>query len=783
MSDLIKKDAEPTNIQPFQPPPPAWYREEFEEVDELAVAVQRLRDFFFRVVVQHKWLIAAAVVTIVALTMLQTFTTTPVYRASLQLQIDPEYPNILPYQDVADSSFIATQEYLQSQIKALRSRVLARRVIERLNLTDHPVFTASTSPGLLSDVYSRSLGFLFGSIRQFLSGPPPAPSPEMPPDETQLRNLKAEASIPRLQGKLEVLLVPNSRILELSYSSHVPSFAVQVVEAVAEEFINLNLESEFQTTSSASEFLEHQLKDLQIKVERSEEALIQYARRNNILNYDERENMVLQKLSDLNREITRVESRLSAENARYEAVKHATVEDFPKELENSKIVDLQRRISGLQQNLATLSTNFGPRWPQVVQVQEQIDELTRQLDEEKRQAIELAKANHLTSLREHRNLLNALESQKRLADRLNENLIQYKILKREVDTNKELYEGLLQRMKEAGVSAGLKSNNIRVIDRSGLPASPSSPRPGLALLLSLFGGLLTGLGLAVGLTLLDNTVKTAEELETSLGLPSLGIIPTIRGLKHLSERREKTREQEAGEPREAAVIPYLDFTSRTWEPYRALRTSLLLSHSDNPPRRILVTSAIPSEGKSVTTVNLSIVLAQTGARTLLIDLDMRKPRLADIFNLNGHLGMSIYLSGNTEAISDIQQTAVPNLFVLTSGRQPPNPAELIGSRRMQEALQILSQKFDYIVIDSPPILSCTDAVVISPHVDGVILVARGGKSPKKAIKSAAARLWNVGAKILGVVLNDVDLERPEYSYYYRDYYQHYHYYDYDHAAR
>jgi polysaccharide biosynthesis transport protein len=277
---------------------------------------------------------------------------------------------------------------------------------------------------------------------------------------------------------------------------------------------------------------------------------------------------------------------------------------------------------------------------------------------------------------------------------------------------------------------------------------------------------------------LDTTVKTPEELELSIGLPSLGVVPTIRQLKTVEQASPADGQLAVPdfEPRDPALIPYRNMLSRVWEPYRALRTAIMMSHSDSPPRVILVTSAIPGEGKSVTSANLGIVLAKTGSRTLLMDLDMRKPRLSEMFGASRQRGMSVYLSGNSEKVSDIVDTAVTNLCLVSSGKTPPNSSELVGSRRMKEAIDAMRGEFEFVIIDSPPVMACTDAVVLSRQVDGVVLVVRGGHTPRKAVEEVAIRITNAGGKILGVIMNDVDIAKPEYSYYYGSYYQHYHQY-------
>ena len=325
-------------------------------------------------------------------------------------------------------------------------------------------------------------------------------------------------------------------------------------------------------------------------------------------------------------------------------------------------------------------------------------------------------------------------------------------------------------MKQAGISAGLRSSNVNIVDYAEIPRTTFAPRKTISLGL----GLVLGFVLAVGVVFLaenlDKTIKTPDQIEALLALPSLGVIPKIEG----DSGRRLLLPAEGGivDQEDPAII---NAGSRIWEAYRSLRTSILLSCSGRQPQTLLITSTFSGEGKTTTASNTSIVFSQTGSPTLLIELDMRKPRLANEFGLSKVKGMSSFLSGNSDLASQIQKTKIPNLSILTSGPIPPNPAELIGSKRMSQALGILSQHFKYIIIDSPPVLSVTDARLLTSYVDGVILVVHGGKTNKNAIRRASDHLHQVGAKVLGTLINNVNVDSPEYSYYYKQYYDYSYY--------
>ena len=725
---------------------------------------------YWRVLAKRKWLVLAVVMSITAAVVLEVLTATPIYRSTATVRIDPEASNVLPYKDVtqASESYLATESFLRTQYNILSSRVLARRVIETLNLVDNPVFDEVPRAGFLLETAGALKSRLSTSFS--LEG---AAEPE--------KNVEESQRIDRFVENLEVSPIRRSRLVEVSYQSYAPEFAAKVLNTLMEEFIERNFESKYETTVRATDFLQKELEGLKLKVERSEEGLILYARQHGILNIDDRENVIVQKLADLNQKITEVQADFIAKKAFRSVVKGATVENFPQSLKNQPILELEKRRFELEQDLASLSTRFGPEWPEVKKTREEVSKVEEQLREQKESTIREATLQYQVTRDHYRLLTEALEQQTQLANQLSQDSIQYNILKREVETSKQLYEGLLQRLKEAGVSAGLKSSNIQVVDRAEVPHGIYRPQKTLNVILGLTVGLILGIGMAFLLESLDNTLKTPDQVEELLAIPALGVIPRIAGDggisldRRLLPGRSEVLEGDVGKndspvsPGTDHRRPYLPAHARAWEAYRSLRTSLVLSASGAQPKSILMTSPFPGEGKTTTAVNMGVVFSQTGDPTLLIDLDMRKPMLAKHFGINGNGGMSTFLSGNSDLASDITRTSVANLFVLPAGPVPPNPAELLGSEPMVKGLELLKEHFKYIVIDSPPVLSVTDPLILSAIVDGVVLVVEGGKTPRDAVRRASDQIRGVGGKILGALINNINVESSEY-YYYRDYY-------------
>jgi capsular exopolysaccharide synthesis family protein len=369
-----------------------------------------------------------------------------------------------------------------------------------------------------------------------------------------------------------------------------------------------------------------------------------------------------------------------------------------------------------------------------------------------------------------------LAAQKIEANTFNQNSIQYNIIKRQVDTEKQLYDGLLQRMKEAGVSAGLKSNNIHIVDPAKPPRQPYKPNKMLNLALGLMAGLILGVGLAFFVEHLDSSVKTPDDIDRYIKLPSLGVIPSMASLLPSSRRRQLAATaggngKGVSDLQKVELITYHDTKSLISEAYRNLRTSVLLSSgSGRPPKTLLVTSSQAGEGKTTTAVNIAITLSQTGEKVILLDCDMRNPRVHKVIGLENAQGMSTFLSGNSDLSSLIQQSDIPNLFAVSAGRVPPNPAELLGSQRMKQGLALLDEYFDHIVIDTPPVLSVTDARILSTLVDGVVLVIKGSETPKEAVQRTKRLLQEVHAHIIGTLLNNVNVRSADYYYYSKYYY-------------
>jgi len=702
-----------------------------------------------RVLIKRKWVVVTSLVTIFSVVAIASLKMTPVYEAGGTIEINKPDAT-LNFQNSATFSvdyFDPTE--LETELKILQSDLLATQVIRELNLDRRPE----------------------------IGGPAPAPSAELSPDPLQSDPVRASAMVGSFKSNLRVALSPNTRIIEVHFRSPDPQMAATVVNTLMQTYVENNFKARFESTMQASDWLQKQLVDLQMKVETSQEKLVRYQKEHEILGTDEKQNIIMEKLNELNKALTTAESERMDKEALYRLIQSGDADAIASSAgglqsaggnsqSDSQLLDtLRSKQAELKIQAAELNTQFGPAYPKLTQLNNQLKEIDSQIQAEMKKIASMIRGEYMTALQRENMLRDALEKQKQEANKLNESAIQYTLLKRDVDTNRQLYEGLLQKMKEAGVSAGLKSNNFRIVDSARPPQAPIEPNVPRNLMFAIVLGLASGIGLAFLLEGLDNTVRTTEQAQVISGLASLGMIPL--GSKSAREGANPKRLVIATSKEAVELVTQVRPQSQMAESYRALRTSLLLSGLGAPPKVVMVTSALPQEGKTTTSINTAVVLAQKGVRVLLIDADMRRPSIHKTLGMGPHSGLSNVLTGSIPLEQAITSTTVlPNLFVLPAGTPPPNPAELLASSNMRDVLSTLREQYDHIVIDTPPSLSVTDAVVLSPRADAVLLVIRSGQTTKQALRRSRDVLMQVNAKIVGVLLNAVDLSSPDYYYYY-----------------
>ena len=705
---------------------------------------------YLRVLIKRKWVVIGCFATIFSVVAIASLKTTPVYEASGTIAINkPDTTLNFQGSTTFNLDYYDPSE-LDTEVKILQSDLLALQVIRELNLDRRPEMAIQT-PAV------------------------PSTSMDLSPDPLQSDPARASSMIGSFKGSLKVMLSPNTRIIEVHYRSPDPQVAANIVNTLMQTYVENNFKARFESTMQASDWLSKQLVDLQMKVETSQEKLVRYQKEHEILGTDEKQNITMAKLDELNKELTSAESERMDKEAAYRLVEsgdpeavsagNSSGEDGNSQSGSGLLNTLRSKEADLKIQAADLNTQFGPSYPKLAVLNNQLKEVQSQIQSETKKIVGKVRGQYSAALQRESMLHEALEKQKQEANRLNESAIEYTLLKRDVDTNRQLYEGLLQKLKEAGVSAGLKSNNFRIVDSARPPTSPIEPNIPRNLLFAAVLGLASGIGLALLMEGLDNTVRTTEQAQVISGIASLGMIPL--GSKSAREGPNPKRLVIASSKEAVELVTQVRPQSQMAESYRALRTSLLLSNLGAPPKVVMVTSALPQEGKTTTSINTAVVLAQKGVNVLLIDADLRRPSIHKTLGMGPRSGLSNVLTGSAtmdQAIS--RSTILPNLYILPAGTPPPNPAELLASGNMRDVLNELRGQYDHIVIDTPPALSVTDAVVLSPRADAVVLVIRSGQTTKQALRRSRDVLMQVNAKLVGVLLNAVDLSSPDYYYYY-----------------
>ena len=690
---------------------------------------------------KHQWLILSFMLAVVSITAIGTFRMQPVYTATARIEFDRENSNILPFQSTEDY-MLDLENYIETQSKILTSETLALQTIRS---------------GILSS-------------QTDLAGDPTASDALA---TGSLANLKPPPELGAFLASLSVKRVPNSRLMDISFESTNPLQAAQIVNAHIKNFIEQNFQSRYEATTRASTWLTDQLNELKIRVEKAEDARIAYERQNQIWALDDKQNVTTQRLADLNKQLTDAQSERMRKQSMFEFAKSGDIDSVPQIRDNNAVQDLLRRRADINAQLTDASNQYGPNFPKVQRLQSQLKEFDSLIDKEKKAVIARLESEYQEARQREQLLSQALEQQKSEVNQMSERMVQYSILKREAEANKALYDGLLTKLKEAGISAGLRSSNIRVVDPAMVPTYPTRPAKTRNIALSIVIGLVGGIGLALLREYMDNTVKSPDDIEALVRLPSLAVVPAFAESNGDRPRSKllKGASTNGHDKRIELVAQHLP-KSQMSEAFRALRTALLLSQADHPPQVILVTSALPREGKTTAAANLAVTLAQLGDRTLLIDADLRKPGIGRLLSLGSgkYAGLSSYLAGVSSLdLVTIQHPAIPNLSAIPTGPLPPNPADLLSSHKLTDAIGELRGKFKFIVIDSPPIMAATDAVILSVKADGVLLVVRSGETPKEAFTRTRDLLLSVKCHLLGVVLNAVDSSAPDYYYSYRYY--------------
>lgn len=697
---------------------------------------------------RHRRLITVIAIVVVAASLVIYATTPKSYRAATVLQVERRMAGPVRVEDIIGvESYWDAQSFYPTQFALIRSRGMAERVVQRLRLAEDPVFNP---------------------VRAELPSAAHVGGGAVSLDARELARLAG-----RIQQGLTVQPVKDTRLVEISYVSPSPELSARIANGVAEAYIDWGIEMRGISVEKASSFLNSQIESIKREIADKEAELQAYSRSaTDIVALDPASNVALQRLEALNKDyIAAVSERINKE-ARYQQLVNSPRDAVPESVAGGLVASLRSEVLRLERDYASKLATYKPDWPAMQSLKEQIEKARQNLAAAYDETLRGARTEYETALRREQSLAEELTRQKGQALELNSAAVAYNNLKVEVQTRRTLLDELLRKQSQTEVASrmqGSRESNVVVVDRALAPARPFRPSLPQHLGIGVTLGLLAGLGLAYGLHFLDRTCKSRDDVERVLGLPVLGVIPDIsaagRGYGYYGygygyygygygsgQRRRDKKQQQAVEQVDIELVCLIHPRMQVSEAFRGLRTSLLLSSAQSL-EVVLVTSTTVGEGKTATSGNLAVVLAQLGKHVLLVDGDLRRPRQHEIFKISNRAGLVNFITGQAEPAEVFLRSAVPNLYLTPSGPVPPNPSELLASARAHEFFALARQRFDFVVIDSPPVLPVTDATVLSRVADGVVVCVGAGIVNRGDAKECLARLSLVEARVLGAVFN------------------------------
>jgi capsular exopolysaccharide synthesis family protein len=718
----------------------------------------RIRDYWL-ILKKYKWRIAGCVAAAVVVATIAALMATPIYTAKSRLVIERKGPQVVNVQQVISES-IESDEYnfYQSQYEMLKSRSLAADVIRELGLEKNPSFNEGGS----------AMGRLGGSLTGWFSGRRQGGAKDPEGVDSRL--------IERYGHMLEISPVKRSRLVDVAVSTADPALSAAIANAHANAFIHQGVKLRSRANEGARKFLEGKLAELKERVQNSEKTLNDFRRSKGIISLDDKENIVVDRLADLNKRLTEAEAERIGLESQARQIQQRNFDSLPAVINNPLIQNLKAQLVTLEGQEAHLAAQFKPGYPRLAQVQAQLEDVRQRLATQTKNVVEGIRSAYYASAGKEKELRRQMDEQKSAALELKDASVEYAILTREANTNKQLYDSVFERIKEVGLAAEIPASNISVLDRAEVPLLPSAPQKRLMVMLAAIFGFMAGAGWALLAEHWDDTLRTPADVERDLGLTNLVIVPDFFSLpKQPAEwrlpftGRRVSADAQICMPNKSPVPANLRFTVIT-EAYRKLRTAILYSRPGQAPKSILFTSSTAGEGKTISVTNTAIMFSRSNYNCLVIDADLRRPHCHRALRVSNDRGLTDFLVGQERLDAVIKTTSVTNLSVLNCGAAAPNPAELLGSQKMRDLLEELKRRFDFIFIDSPPVMPVSDAVMLANLVEAVVFVVRGQATPKKWVQDALGELRRERAKLLGVVLNRIDLRSGDYE-------NHYQYYD------
>lgn len=719
---------------------------------------------YLQVIWKHRKVSLIFLLAVVGTALLVSIFTKPMYKATSTVEVALEKAQIVSFKEVLEDS-TSNEEFYNTQAELIKSRSMAEAVLSKYNLWDDPELTISQInfnpiPLLLSyvDEAVDSIKLVFTKQEEEKG----TDTESIAERQAKREKIRRDGKINQFLSRVEVTPGKDSRIIVITFQAYNPAFAAKMADTIADTFVGWSLERKLEATRNAREFLHRQLADVKTDLEKSELALHKFSADNNIVSLDANQNLILSQLQELDKSLAQVTAEKTAKESIYKSVESGNPDEIMEVLSDPIIQGLKTQYNSLLVDYSSLSASFKPDYPPLKQLQTKIDEIRARLNDETKRRVVAIKADYKTSAKREELLKERAGEQEKLALALNEKTIQYRALEREVQSNKTIYESLLQRSKETEVAGGIKSGSIQVVDHASIPLVPFAPNIPRNIMLAILVGLIGAVGIAFAREFFDRTVKTPEEIREKMRLPVLGAVlrlPESKGYKGLKNPIERLYALEPRSPFSEAI--------------RTLRASITLPSQDRSLRLILVTSCWPGEGKTTIASNLATSLAYGPNRVLLVEADLRHPSISETFGISRNsFGLTNYLMFGSEIGKVVHSTDIPQLFVLPCGAaNPSNPSELLHSEGMKELLGKLRSDFDYVIIDSSPAIGLADSLMLSTIVDATVLIAGAGMTMRKDISYIVQQLSNVRARFLGVVINGLETGRGSYYYGYDQYYR------------
>jgi succinoglycan biosynthesis transport protein ExoP len=745
----------------------------------------RLRDYWKMLFPRWRLIMVISLV-VLGIGAAVTFRMTQLYTASATVQIDSPTPPVSPVIGGGEAAAVSTvsDDYFRTQIELLKGRALAAQVIQNLGLERNPNFVVSANP------LAALRGWLSGNIQAFLARFFELVQIAPPPRQTSLPSTrKSELNVhPRFINRylslLTVTPLPRTQLVKISFSTVDPAFSEELANAHADAFIRKSLETRFELTKEAREFLDKKLVELKAKVAQAEEALNRFRKTYGVVSVEGNENIVLDRMMDLNRRLTEARAKRIELESLSKITKDRNFGNLSQIIDNNLIMQLRGKLETLEAEQARLATIFKNDHPRILELNNQVNQARQRLNLEIRNVVRAIESDFAAARAKEAALQAESERQQQSALQLKELAVQHTLLQGELDGSRTIYANVLKRLNETSVSSDSPLSNIQIVEPAERPLGPSSPQIERNLMLASVLGLFLGVGVAFLLEYSNSALRTPDEVWRAVAVPTLGSVPHWRSLRRREygldflPKDSPLRYLAASDGGESQFVSHTLVASHhpfslISESYRAIRSGLLLAQRDPPPQVVLVTSARPGEGKTSVTLNLAITLAQSGRKVVVIDADLRAGNCHALLGLNNRYGLVQLLNDDLPLDIVLQRTAVDGLYFIPRGMVPHNPTDLLASERMAEVIQTLREQFDLVLIDSPPAIAVSDAIVLAVQCDGVILVLRAYKTPPAAVQRVIERLETVGSQILGTVLIGVDFRTPDfadYHEYYKSYY-------------